>query len=100
MNLTHIGHALAAILLQCAVAVLCLQLGVDQPWWFGAAVAVCFFVGREYSQAEAKVHRKTGIMVSRMMPWHVLRVEYWSRDAILDLLFPIAACLVVIVNLP
>ena len=41
---------------------------------------------------EAKCSKQTGIPISKMMPWHCLRREYVTLDAVLDWVLPAIAC--------
>lgn len=80
MNRTHIEHAIYALLMQAAVALVAGDL------WLGAAFGAAFFVGREHAQAEAKVPPG-----ARMPEMEALRARYWSVDAMLDWIVPLVA---------
>ncbi len=85
MNKTHIEHAVIAVFLQL---ILIPVLGV-----YSALVPISIFFGREYAQAEYKVQRITGRSIANMMPWHVLKIKYWSLDSILDVVAPVIVCI-------
>ncbi len=85
MNITHLSHSAAAIVIQ-------LLLWPFVGLFTGGLVAIAFLLGREYSQVERKVTKRTGIPTAKMMPWYVLKPNLWSVDAILDVAAPAAAC--------
>lgn len=87
MNRTNFEHAMYGILMQAVFGVF---LG---DWWMGAAFASAFFLGREHSQREYKLTR-TG-MVGDLNPLSGFDFWRWSKDAILDLIFPVVATCVV-----
>jgi hypothetical protein len=92
MNQTNFEHALFAILMQ---AVFGLFLG---EWWLGAAFGSAFFLGREHSQREYHI-TKTG-NVGDLNPLSAFDFWNWSKDAKLDLIFPVVATCVVAALIP
>jgi len=85
LNKGHAVHVVFALLIQVALSPL---LGLEG----GALVAVTFYVAREYAQMEAKCSKQTGLPIAQMMPWHCLRREYVTLDAVLDWVLPAIAC--------
>lgn len=82
MNRTNVEHAVFAVGLQILLWPVC-GLAI------GGIIASSLFFGREYAQVEYKVRSRTGRSLTDMMPWHVLKPSLWSKDAVLDTLFPI-----------
>lgn len=82
MNRTNHEHGVIALVIQLALG-----------WWIGwevaGAVVVAIFFGREYGQAEYKCRARTGLTLTQLMPWHVLKREYWTKDGIFDFITPI-----------
>ena len=85
LNKTNYQHALIAVLIQIA-------LGPIMGWWQAGALAVAIFWAREYAQAEYKCRARTGMTLTALWPWHVLKAEYWSRDAMWDWVLPGVCC--------
>lgn len=84
-NKTHLEHIVIALLIQLALWSL---VGLEAAGLF----AVAIFIGREYAQVEYKVRDRTGRSLTNMMPWHVMKLKYWSADAVLDWVCPAIAC--------
>ena len=81
MNWTNFEHALYALAVQ-------LITFYFVGWWVGAYLGVMFLAGREYAQVEYKVRSRTGMTLTQMQPWHLIKREYWSLDTILDIVIP------------
>ena len=79
MNQTNFEHAGYALAMQLAIGL------VTGNWWAGAAFGAAFFLGREHAQQEYKLG------TVGKSPWPAFDVRLWSRDAQLDLLFPVVA---------
>jgi hypothetical protein len=91
MNRSNFEHAGFALLMQGAVWLLTGNLLA------GALLAIGFFFGREHSQAEYKAINTDFGGKRANMPWYAgFKPKYWSLDAALDVLFPTAAVLVVL----
>lgn len=82
MNRTHLEHALYALLMQALLGI------ATGNWWIGAAAGAFFFLGREHAQAEHKV-KKEGL--AKYPEFECLAPRYWSVDAVLDWICPMAA---------
>lgn len=85
MNRTQFEHAALALLIQLIFAVF---IGIVA----GGVAAVFGVFMREYSQVEYQLREKTGMSLTKMQFWHVLKPRLWSLDAKLDWLIPAAGC--------
>jgi hypothetical protein len=81
VNVTNWEHAFYAM---CIQLLLWAFIG---PWCAGL-LAVSVFAAREYAQVEYKIRAATGLTLTELQPWHVLRKQWWSKDAILDIVIP------------
>lgn len=83
MILNWLSHAGLALLLMSLVAGPLYLAEVTNATWIGAMLGIGFYYGREKRDHE----NRTG------EPWHKgwLPME-WTRDGVMDLLFPIVAC--------
>ncbi len=91
MNISNLGHAGLALLMQALVAGAAIGLGTDAlpAAIMGAFLGVGFYWGREVAQSE----RKLGTP-----PWWIgFDVSKWSKDAVFDFLCPLAACILGVV---
>lgn len=79
-NFEHVGYAL---LMQLVIGIL------TGNWWAGAAFGAAFFIGREHAQREYKLGNP-----SLLSPFAGFDFWRWDLDSKLDLLFPVAACLI------
>lgn len=89
MNRTQFEHAFFAVLIQCLFAPL---VGLAA----GGMIAVFGIFMREYAQVEYQIREKTGMSLTQLMPWHVLKPGLWSLDAMLDWIVPAVFCLWVV----
>lgn len=86
MNRTHFEHAGFALLMQGAVWLL------TGNAFAGALLAIGFFWGREHAQAEYKAINADYDGKRANMPWYAgFKPKYWSLDALLDVLLPLLA---------
>ena len=87
-NLTPISHASIAVVVQIIVG---LMAG---NWWFGAALACCWWIAREHTQAEYRYLKHASLKRSDVK-WLELRVlvtkSAWSKDSVLDFVIPTVA---------
>lgn len=100
MNRTNIEHAVVGLLIMGLVWLGFALVGVINGHWIGAAAGVAFFFGREYTQAEREVAKALGVPLIALHWYAGLDFRTWSRDALLDLLFPLVACLAAALLLP
>jgi hypothetical protein len=80
MNQTNFEHAGYAALMQLVIGL------VTGDWFAGACFGIAFFVGREHAQNQDKLG------YTFKTTFQAFDVRKWSRDAQLDLLFPVIAC--------
>ena len=85
MNQTNFEHAGYAALMQLVIGL------VTGDWFAGACFGIAFFVGREHAQAQAKLG------YTFKTTFQAFDVRQWSLDSQLDLLFPVATCLIILV---
>lgn len=90
MNITHLEHAIYALLIQGAFVLAFWRLTFATGATVGAAFATGFFISREHAQREYKIGDP-----SRLMPWEAFDVWNWSTDAQLDMAFPVVVVTVV-----
>lgn len=86
MNVSNLAHAGLAVVFQLVVAFFAMLFGfgdVVRCLFLGALFAVGFYFGREVAQHE----RKAGTPPW----WSGFRVFDWSKDAVLDFVFPVVA---------
>lgn len=84
MNRTNFEHLMVALILQAIPGFL---MG---DWLVGAVFATGIFLGREHAQREYKLGDP-----SKLIGYEALDFWNWSRDALLDLIIPIAGVLFV-----
>lgn len=91
MNLSNFAHAGLAVACQTIVGLIAWACGASlfEASVMGGLLAVGFYWGREVAQAE----RKAGTPPW----WSGFDVRKWSQDAILDLVAPAVACVIVCV---
>lgn len=85
MNQTNFEHAGYAALMQLVIGL------VTGDWFAGACFGIAFFLGREHAQAQDKLG------YTFKTTFEAFDVRKWSRDAQLDLLFPVVTCLIILV---
>ena len=85
MNRTNFEHLAVAVALQCVVGAL------TGDWLAGACLASGEFVGREHAQREYEIGNP-----SNLVGYEALDFWRWSRDALLDLLLPVATVAIVV----
>jgi hypothetical protein len=83
MNQTNFEHAVAAAAMQLVIGL------IFGDWFAGACFGIAFFVGREHAQAQDKFG------YTLKAAFQAFDVRKWSRDAQLDLLFPVIACCII-----
>jgi hypothetical protein len=94
MNASNFIHAGYALLMMAIVWAL-----TGNPL-AGALLGVGFFAGREHSQAEYRsIQQFYDGKRANMPDWAGFMSRVWSKDSILDLMFPIVAVTVVLVIL-
>lgn len=84
MNTTPLEHLIIALLI---------QLGFWRftgSWWLGAVFSIGLFLGREHAQREYKIGNP-----SQLWGYEALDFWRWKLDALLDLLLPAIAVLLV-----
>jgi hypothetical protein len=92
VNKTNVEHLVFALLIQFVVWLL------TGNALAGALLAVGFFFGREHAQAEYKAINTDFGGKRANMPWYAgFKPKYWTLDAVLDVLFPVAAVTVVLI---
>lgn len=84
MNQTNFEHAGYAALMQLVIGL------VTGNWFAGACFGIAFFVGREHAQVQDKLG------YTFKTTFQAFDVRKWSRDAQLDLLFPMLSCLLIL----
>lgn len=88
VDLTPIGHAIAAVALQCAIGL------VFGMWGVGGALGCIWFIAREHTQAEYRWIAEFGNGKRANMPWWGgFDPRVWDKASLLDWLVPVAACL-------
>lgn len=85
MNRTQFEHAFFALLIQLALSPV---VGMDG----GGVAAVFGMFMREFAQVEYQLRAKSGMTLTQIMPWHVLKPRLWSLDGMLDWLVPALFC--------
>jgi hypothetical protein len=85
VNRTNFEHAFFAALMQVFIGL------VFNSWFAGGCFGIAFFLGREHAQYQHKLGYTLPKTFQAFAFWK------WSRDAQLDLLFPIIACSVIYV---
>lgn len=93
MNQTNWQHALAGLLIMALTWGFLELFGVPSGQWAGAVAGAFFFLGREYTQAERAIAKARGVTILSLRWYTALDFRLWSRDAKLDLVCPVAACL-------
>ena len=93
LNRTNLEHAYVALLIMAAFHAAFFFLGLPLGHWVGFVAGAFFFLGREYTQAEREIAKARGVTILSLSWYTALDFRLWSRDARLDLMFPVAACL-------
>ena len=83
INYTNFEHAAGAVLMQSVIGL------ITGDWFAGACFGIAFFLGREHAQYQDKIGYTPKLSLM------AFDVRKWSRDAQLDLLFPVVATLIV-----
>ena len=95
MNKTNVEHLVFALLIQFVVWLL------TGNALAGAMLAVGFFFGREHAQAEYKAINTDFGGKRANMSWYAgFKPKYWTLDAVLDVLFPVAGVLTMLLFAP
>lgn len=90
IDYSPLGHAVAAVMLQCIVGL------IFGMWGVGGSLGCLWFIAREHTQAEYRWIARFGEGKRANMPWwggFDLRV--WNVASLLDWLFPVMACAVI-----
>ena len=90
MNITHLEHAIYALLIQGVFVLIFWRHTFATGTAIGAAFAAGFFISREHAQREYKIGDP-----SRLMPWEAFDVWNWSTDAQLDMVVPVVVVIAV-----
>lgn len=81
-----------------AIAV-CVQLAVGRclgNWWIGGALACCWFLAREHTQAEYRWIAQFGSGLRANMPWWGgFDPSAWTSGSVLDWAAPALACAII-----
>lgn len=83
MNQTNFEHAGYAALMQLVIGL------VTGDWFAGACFGIAFFIGREHAQYQILLG------YTFKTTFQAFDVRKWSRDAQLDLLFPVIVCAII-----
>lgn len=83
MNMTHVEHFIAALLIQGLFVVAFYLLKLPHGHWVGAIFVTALFLGREHAQREYKIGDP-----SKLKGYEALDIWRWPLDAQLDLLVP------------
>lgn len=90
LDFSPLGHALAAVILQCVIG---LAFGM---WGAGGAIGCMWFIAREHTQAEYRWIAQYGAGKRANMPWWGgFDWRAWNLPSLLDWLVPVLACVVV-----
>lgn len=90
IDLSPLGHALAAVVLQCIVGL------TRGRWAVGGAIGCIWFIAREQTQAEYRWIALFGQGKRANMPWYGgFDYRVWNMGSLLDWLAPVAACIIV-----
>lgn len=95
MNRSNFMHAAQAVFMQAVIGL------VTGNWWAGAAFGAAFFIGREHAQAEYRyIEANGGSRYDTPEPPEIaaLNPRWWSKDAVLDFVFPVIAVVAVAVS--
>jgi len=86
-DFSPIGHAIAAMALQCAVGL------VSGMWGMGGIIGCLWFIAREHTQAEYRWIAQFGAGKRTNMPWWGgFDWRAWNLPSLLDWLVPVLAC--------
>lgn len=85
INQTNLEHAVAAIAIQLVIGF------ATGNWFAGACFSIAFFLGREHAQEQDKIG------YSIKLSLQAFDFRRWSWDSKMDLLFPVIACLIILV---
>jgi hypothetical protein len=85
MNKTNFMHALYGLVIQGIL------YAITKDPFMGAVAVTALFWGREQAQQQYKIAKATGRSVSTMSWKDGGDMTKWSRDAVLDFLFPTVA---------
>ena len=88
MNKTNFEHLFVGLVLQLVIWVF------TGSWIAGAIFVTGLYFGREHAQREYEIDNPI-----RLVGYEALDVWRWSKDAILDLVMPVGAVLVVAVTM-
>ena len=116
INKTNINHGIFALVIQLVLAPLAWLVvkDIQMALLLAGTVASSVFIGREYGQVERKAMNRMNTVLtnkhgvgnftphtlSTMYPWHVFRPSLWVLDHYMDMLFPIAGNIAVVLIVP
>jgi hypothetical protein len=92
IDLSPVEHAIVATAVQSGWGL------ATGDWWSGAAIGISIFIGREHAQAEYRyIAANGGSRYSTPLQPEIgcLQPRYWKVGDVLDLLMPVAACVIV-----
>lgn len=85
--MNHLAHPVIALVLQAIIGL------VSGDWWVGAAAGSCYFIGREYAQAEHRVIQQYyGGRRVNMPFWGGFEPRAWTIKGLLDFILPSLGC--------
>lgn len=94
MDWTPLIHALVAVAAQVLVGLL------TGNWWLGGALACCWWIAREHTQAEYRwIERFASGVRARMPWWGGFDPRVWTMDSVVDWLVPALACALLYLSL-
>ena len=86
----HLAHPVIALVLQAIIGL------ISGDWWVGAAAGSCYFVGREYAQAEYRnIEANYGGKRANMPYWGGMEPRAWTLKGLTDFIYPSVAVTVV-----
>lgn len=94
-QMSYAEHAIIALVIQTIIGL------STRNWWAGAAVAIGYFIGREFGQAEYRWIEQFGGGQRANFPWWgAFDPKVWTKlDQITDWLGPLMATSVVAIAL-
>lgn len=91
-NRTNFEHGIAALVVQLVIGVPIALLGSAWGWWVGAAAAVAFFVGHEFSQRLGELAAERHVGLLDVPWWHGFTGWIGHDDRIMDVAVPAVLC--------
>ena len=87
MDMTPLGHSLAAVGIQITIGVLTGQ------WFLGGVVGCTWFIAREHTQTEYRWITLFGRGKRANMPWWGgFSLRAWDMASLMDWIAPVIAC--------